>query len=101
MVALNEVNEFSALEEGRKSEVVDDDEFDGPEEEQMMTDINEAIILIKRTKTLIDYVSTPELCKAISKRERATMVKLSNKLNEFIGSVENSYGDTVGHDLSL
>jgi len=99
--------EFDALEEGLKTKTVDgevEDEDDSPfeaDEEQLMTDINEALILIKRSKTLIDYISDPELCKTMSKRERLSMLKLSGKLAEYVSSIEGTYGEGASYDVSL
>jgi hypothetical protein len=102
---MNETNEFSALEGMIKApldgEIVDDELGEGAEDEQMLCDLQEAIILIKRAKTLIDYVGEPELCKTISKRERLSMVKLSGKLEAYVNSIESSYGEMMSHDLSV
>lgn len=90
--------DLSVLEESAKDgELIQDNEaFD---EEQLVADLSEAIILLKRSKTLIDYLSDPELCKAVSKRERGSMTKLSGKLGEYIDSVESSYGEVGDNDL--
>lgn len=98
------VIDVSVLEESvreKEGEVEEGFEID---EEQLMTDLDEGVTLIRRAKTLIDYLADPELCKTVSKKERATMLKLSEKIGEYVGGIEANYGEVgslATHDLSV
>lgn len=97
--------DVSVLEESLKAqegELVEDGfEID---EEQLMTDLDEGVTLIRRAKTLIDFLADPELCKVVSKKERTTMIKLSQKIGAYISTIEENYnevGSVATHDLSI
>lgn len=62
-------------------------------EEQALLDIREAIILLATTRTMIDYIANPALCKVVSRRERDIMGKLSEKVRVFLASVEPTYNE--------
>jgi len=83
--------DLSVLEESLTSDEDDDPDDDEEVEEQVQIDLNDGLILIKRAKTLIDYISDPLLCKSISKREREVMFKLSMQLGDFLSSTVPSY----------
>lgn len=70
------------------------------DEEQLMTDLNEGLILVRRAKTLLDYIANPKLCPTIEIKERKTMIELSSNIEEFIDVVDATYG-TVGMDYDL
>jgi hypothetical protein len=83
----------SELEEGVKEAEVVDEGFEGFDEERVLEDLNEGLSLVKRCKTLLDYIGDPELCKTISKRERTSMAKLATKLGAYVSSIDNAYGE--------
>jgi hypothetical protein len=72
---------------------------DGPDEETMMQDLYDVVVLVKRSKTLFDYLADPELCKAISKKERTSMMKLSAKLGEYLSGIDSTYGEISDADI--
>lgn len=80
-----------------------DEEVPEYDEEELMTHLDTGIVLIRRAKTLIDYLADPNLCKVVSKKERSTMVKLSDRMKEYVSSVEATFGDFEGgiNDLSI
>lgn len=65
-------------------EVIEDDDF-------LHQDILDALSLIAKAKTLFDYLSDTDLCKGISKKERGSMIRLSEKMKAFIDEVEDNY----------
>jgi len=54
-------------------------------------DIFEAIGLLSRCQRLMAYMSDQELMKTITKRDRATMWKLSQHVRTYLNSVEAVY----------
>lgn len=97
----------SVLEEGLREREQEpmyvDEEVPEYDEEELMTHLDTGIVLIRRAKTLIDYLADPNLCKVVSKKERSTMVKLSDRMKEYVSSVEATFGDFEGgiNDLSI
>lgn len=86
--------DLSVLEETKQvdGEVMEDEE-DEPQDEQIMADLQEAFDLIHRAKTMLDYISDPQLCKTISKRERETMTRLSGNLADYLNETAESYNE--------
>ena len=70
-----------------------DEDFpdDGQEELLIQQDILDAISLLGKVKTLLDYVGNVELCKTLTKRERATMAKVSVQVGEYLDEVIPNY----------
>lgn len=62
-------------------------------EDQAVIDIKEAILLFATVKTILDYVSDPELVRTISKRERENMTKVSEKVRRFLATIEPTYSE--------
>lgn len=60
-------------------------------EDFLHEDVADALTLLSKALTMLNYISDPILCKAISNRERAGMNRLSTKIREFIDEVEGSY----------
>lgn len=70
-------------------EWVDAEVFD--QEDQAVSDMQEAIRILITMKTLIDYVGNPDLCRSLSRRERTILEKVSTRVGNFLGSVVPTY----------
>lgn len=61
------------------------------DEDFLRQDILDAISLLSKGMHLLDYMSDVELCKSVTKRERDSMARLSEKIHQFLDEVENVY----------
>lgn len=84
------VKDMARRQGAQPTEWVEDED---PGEDQATLDIQEAMALLITTKTMIDYIANPSLCKVVSKRERDIMGKLSEKIRTFLASVEPTYSE--------
>lgn len=66
------------------------DEFE-PDEQSMFNDILDSLDLLRKCMHLLDYLSDPDLCKSVTKRERDTMARLSESVDEFLDDAETKY----------
>lgn len=89
-VATIEELEAGKLEKDAKA--VDSD-FVTDDESPIYADLVDAIELLKKAMCLLDYMSDTDLCKAVSKRERDAMLRLSDKITTFVIETENNYED--------
>lgn len=61
------------------------------EDEQAYIDVREAIGLFEEVKTVVDYIKNPEIIKSISKRERAVLDKISERMRVFLANTYTTY----------
>lgn len=54
-------------------------------------DMREAIDLLKKVTILFDYVTNPDMCPRVSKRELLAMERMSGRVCEFLDEVEEYY----------
>ena len=66
---------------------------DDTDDDQMLVDLQDAIHLLTKCKTLLDYVSDPDLTKGITNRERDSMTRLAQQMRDYLGEVEATYGE--------
>ena len=64
---------------------------DDNDEITMRQDIFDAMSLLGKVKTLLDYVGNVDLCKTVTKRERATMARISGDVQDYLDSVSSGY----------
>jgi hypothetical protein len=57
-------------------------------ESSPLDDLETALGLLRQAHIMLSLVSDPDLCKVVSKRERATMTKLSSRIGSFVGEIE-------------
>lgn len=69
------------------------DVFEESEEDQEIVDLHDAFFLLGKCRNLLNYVADPDLCKTFTKKEREAMERLSEKIKEYLDSVELSYED--------
>lgn len=81
-----------------QGEIVEGEHELDEEEEQLMSDLSQAIELIGRARTMLSYIADPNLCKAVSERERKIMTKLVGSLEEFSEGIKGQYQDLMGSD---
>lgn len=86
MASLEEVN---ALLDVKHGEVVQEEPVSS--EEQAFFDMQESLDLLRQTRTLLQYLSDPELCRTITMKERKAMIALATKVHGFVDNVEDSY----------
>jgi hypothetical protein len=67
--------------------VVDDFE----DEDTMIQDIYDSMGLLNQSMHLLDYLSDPDLCRAVSKRERDSMARLSDRIRLFLDNMNAAY----------
>lgn len=70
------------------------EDTEGQEELLIRQDILDAISLLGKVKTLLDYVGNVELCKTLTKRERETMAKISVQVGDYLDNVTPNYEET-------
>jgi hypothetical protein len=58
------------------------------EEEDGYTEWDQAVALIKKAAVMLDYMSDPDLCKSVDRRERDAMFRFSEQLWEFVEEAE-------------
>ena len=68
-----------------------DEDADEDDEIAMRQDIFDAMSLLGKVKTLLDYVGNVDLCKTVTKRERATMARISGDVQDYLDSVSSGY----------
>ncbi len=56
-----------------------------------LVDIHDALVLLTTAQHLLNYISNPTLCSAVSKRERASMERVSNQISGFLSEVSPIY----------
>lgn len=85
--------------DAQRTKPKEDEEWEGADtidpEDQAIIDIKEAIFLFTTVKTVLDYVSNPDVVKRISQRERDIMFKVSEQVRTYLASVEPTYLDEV------
>ena len=69
------------------------EEFDQGEDVLMENDLHESFILLRKVKTLLDYIGNAELCKTLSKKERMTMLKVSGQIASYLDETAVNYED--------
>ena len=73
---------------------LEDDKEEAEGEDQTLSDLLDSLSLLSQCKRLLDYMSDPDLCKNLSKRERDSMSRLSEKLKDHLDALESSaYGE--------
>ena len=65
--------------------------FEDGEEILMLQDIQESISLLRKVKRMLDYISDAELCKTVTKRERAVMLQTSHDLGAYLEETAPNY----------
>ena len=61
----------------------------------MENDLHESFSLLRKVKTLLDYVGNVELCKTLSKKERVTMIKVSSQISSFLDETAVHYEEEL------
>jgi hypothetical protein len=61
------------------------------QDKDLLEDFWEATSLLAKARTLLDFMSDPELCKGLSRRERDSMSRLAERLNGFLDNVDGVY----------
>ncbi len=74
-------------------EKVREDEETSFDPDQMLDDLLEGVRLIEQARTLFQFISDPILCPALSKREKLSMERLSEKMKEHLCQVEATYDE--------
>jgi hypothetical protein len=92
---LNEMEQSLAKckEKIKNVDVVVVDEFPD-DEETMVQDVYDSMSLLTQCMHLLDYISDKELCPAVSKRERDSMARLSDKVRVFLDNMNVAYNDS-------
>ena len=72
-----------------EEEQIDDDE-------QAYLDVQEAIRLLKKAKTLLDFLGDGDMIKAISNKERKVINTISGMVGDFVQMVEPVYAEDEG-----
>ena len=67
---------------------------DDGEEILMLQDIQESLSLLRKVKRMLDYISDTELCKTVTKRERAVMLQTSHDVGAYLDNVSANYEET-------
>lgn len=80
------------LAEAKMAETEQEEEFGG-EELAIEQDIHDALILLKKAKTMFSYLSDVDLCKSVKKPERESMANLADMIEEFIDEASTHYDD--------
>lgn len=65
-------------------EAIDDDE-------QAYMDVQEAIQLLQKAKTMLDYFGDSDMIKTITKRERDSIERVSGKIKGYLDNVSPIY----------
>ena len=89
MASLEDFEE-SQVKKVAEVEVLESDEF-GPDEADIAQDILDALSLLSKCMHLLDYLSDPDLCKSVTKRERDSMSRLSESVRTYLDAVEGNY----------
>jgi hypothetical protein len=63
------------------------------EDEDLREDFFEAVSLLARCQTLLQFAADPELCKSLTKRDRDIMWRVSGQIKQFKDAVEGVYDD--------
>lgn len=86
MASLDEMEQALAVRAKVSDVVVVEDEDD-----DLREDFFEAVSLLSKCKTMMDFAADPDLCKSLSKRERESMERVSGQLKSFLDAVEGVY----------
>lgn len=88
------VDDLEAAIKKRIAAEPDEAEFedDGIEDLQR-ADMQESIGLLKKSLHLMSYIADKDLCKGLTKRERASMFWMTEQIREFLDDVEDHYED--------
>lgn len=70
-----------------------EDTDDEDDVEQAYVDMAAALEMLNRCMHLLDFMSDPVLCRAISKRERDSMARLSDQVKELLDELEPEYSE--------
>lgn len=70
---------------------LEDDQDD--DKGELLDDFWEATSLLAKSKTLLNFMADPVLCKGMSQRERDSMARLAEQLGGFLEQVEGVYDE--------
>jgi hypothetical protein len=66
---------------------------EAPADDHLWIAFNDGLFLLKQVKVFLSYVSDPELCKTLSKRERDVADRLIGKLGEYLDEMSVTYDE--------
>ena len=72
------------------------DEFDGTDDAEELlaiNDLQEAMELLNRCRTLLAYMSDPVLAVTIDQQERDVMSSVATQIHDFLEDAETRWGD--------
>ena len=72
-----------------------EEEFEEDPSEEMSEDLSEALDMLKLCAVLADYISDPLFCRALSKRERDAMARLSDEVNTLVDRINAEYTEAL------
>ena len=78
-----EIEEFEER-YAKKDEEFPADDTEGGEELLMQQDILDGLSLLNKVNRLLGYIGDVELCKTLTKRERATIAKVRGQVSEYL-----------------
>lgn len=80
-VDINDLDEHSAAE----AKAAEEDEFEEVDEETSLANkLESASYLLKQSAILFEFISDPDLCKSISKRERGIISKQVKRIYQLV-----------------
>ena len=85
------VNDLEADAKVKKAKAVHEAVQEVDEISYLRQDILDSISLNSKAMHLLDYLSDHDLCKSITKRERESMSRMSDKIREFLDEAESAY----------
>ena len=80
--------ETQALTAGNAEEEFEEDPSEEDGYSQDHEDLVGAVSLLEETVVLLGYISNPNFCKQLSKRERDTLVRFNARIGEFVQSLQ-------------
>ena len=82
---LNELEAVTVEPEARDDFVADEDD------QQILVDMNDALILLTKCRNIFNYLSDTDLCPKFTKKERNSLFKLSGKIAKYLDEVSLTY----------
>lgn len=77
----------------RDAETLDDDEdIENPD---LLESLSEGMDLLVKSRTMMEYIADPELCKTITARERKTLMALTAKISQYLIDMDDEYGEEL------
>lgn len=72
----------------------DDDEID-EDRQEVLDSLHEGMELLVRSRTMLEYLADPQLCKMLSEKERKTLAKLALSISQYLTDVEATLSSEV------